>query len=147
MKRILAVFLLAVMLFSTACGQQGELLSFIDNNVSGKLDGLEVKWVWTGGTITTPKYVIDTPQYDSLMGRIAEVEEELDCDIVYNIPTGDAVLDRGLDVVNVEAEVMAGSMQYDIIFTNLHSESVHNQFQDSLTNPVSQNGKLSDSKV
>lgn len=123
MKRFFAIMILLATILVTACGQSGELLPFLGDESGLDLNNIEVKWVWTGGTITTPKYVIDTPQYDALISRISEIESELGCDIVYNIPTGDVALDRNLEVVNVEAELMAGSLDYDIVFTNLHSES------------------------
>ena len=126
MKKIAAILLLAAMLFVTACAQPIELMPFI-NSGNANLEGVEINWLWHWGSRTTPSYKIGTPQYDALLDRIAEIEDELGCDIIANIPTGDEELDDKREDLPADREMlnmllMSGSFKYDILFTNQDSE-------------------------
>ena len=126
MKKIAAILLLAAMLFVTACAQPIELMPFI-NSGNANLEGVEINWLWHWGSRTTPSYKIGTPQYDALLDRIAEIEDELGCDIIANIPTGDEELDDKREDLPADREMlnmllMSGSFKYDILFTTQDSE-------------------------
>jgi len=138
MKRLFALLFLVAMVFITAC-EAPNLIPFINTDIGSNLEGVEINWLWCFGSRTTPTYKIGTPQYDALIDRIAEIEKELGCDIIANIPTGDGDIDKERENVpiNMEAlnmQLMSGSFKYDILFTNMSSEDFKMGFFHPINN-------------
>ena len=134
MKRFFAALLLVAMMLVTACGQPAELMSFIDSSEGMDLNGVEINWLWIGGTRTTPRYSYGTPQYDALLQRIDEIEKKYGCELGARIPTDGLDIDLEKndiyadlpdapgDFTSLNLQLMAGSFAYDILFHNGNSE-------------------------
>ncbi len=134
MKRFFAALLLVTMMLVTACGQPAELMSFIDSSEGMDLNGVEINWLWIGGTRTTPRYTYGTPQYDALLQRIDEIEKKYGCELGARIPTDGLDIDLEEndiyadlpdapgDFTSLNLQLMAGSFAYDILFHNGNSE-------------------------
>ncbi len=109
-KRILATLALAATVFTTSCAEPPSLIDFMPVNSGDlNLDGTTISWAWAKGGPSQGYYEWGTPQYDILMERIDEIENELNCDI-------EAVIDE--DKVNMDAiqiKMMGGTPSYDII--------------------------------
>ncbi|MBE6892253.1 MAG: hypothetical protein E7481_09575 [Ruminococcaceae bacterium] len=135
MKRLFAILLLAAMMLVTACGQPAELLPFVTGDGEIDLKGVEINWQWIGGTRTTPTYTYGTPQYDALLDRINDIEEEFGCTLGARLPTDGLDIDLGEDKTiydhlpdapgdfeTLELQLMAGTYKYDLVFQNGTSE-------------------------
>ena len=109
MKKLLAIFLLAVMILSTACTSAPELMSFIEEADLNNLKDVELNWLYKLVDGTNVSYTVDTPQYDALLKRVKEIENSLGCTIKTKIEQhGDAL-------INVDFELMAGTLIYDTV--------------------------------
>ncbi len=80
-KRILALFALVAMIFTTSCAEPATLLEFLPAETGVDFDGRVVDFAWCKGAPEHPYYIEDTLQYDAFFKRVNDVNEKLNCEI------------------------------------------------------------------
>lgn len=110
MKKIISTIALASMMLTVSCAETSTLMEFMpEASDKANFEGTTISWAWAKGSSAQGYYELGTPQYDILMNRINDIENELNVNI-------EPIIDE--DKVNMSAisiRMSAGTPSHDIL--------------------------------